>query len=90
MNKEIDKLIKMDSLITEIELKKKVVDVILQDQENAYFEINGECKEAYIAAMHDQAATRNYNAVLMIRDSLTKLEELSKLYASIDHKALMS
>lgn len=53
MNKEIDKLIKMDSLITEIELKNKVVDVILQDQENAYFEINGECKEAYIAAMRD-------------------------------------
>lgn len=90
MNKEMDKLIKMDSLITEIELKNQIVDVILQDQENAYFGINEECKEAYIAAMHGQAATRNCNAVLMIRESLSKLEELTKLYASIDRKALMS
>lgn len=90
MNKEMDKLIKIDSLITEIELKNQVVDVILQDQENAYFDVNGECKEAYVVTMHDQAAIRNYNAVLMIKESLSKLEELSKLYASIDRKALMS
>ena len=37
MNKEMDKLIKIDSMITEVELKAKVIDVILQDQENAYF-----------------------------------------------------
>lgn len=40
--------------------------------------------------MHDQAATRNYNAIVMIREQLSKLEELSKLYASIDRKALVS
>lgn len=90
MNKEMDKLIKIDSMITEVELKAKVIDVILQDQENAYFDIDGDCKEAYITAMHDQAATRNYNAIIMIREQLSKLEELSKLYASIDRKALVS
>lgn len=89
MNKEMDKLIKIDSMITEVELKAKVIDVILQDQENAYF-VEGDCKEAYITAMHDQAATRNYNAIVMIREQLSKLEELSKLYASIDRKALVS
>lgn len=47
-------------------------------------------KETYITAMHDQAATRNYNAIVMIREQLSKLEELSKLYASIDRKALVS
>ena len=62
MNKEMDKLIKIDSMIT----------------------------EAYITAMHDQAATRNYNAIVMIREQLSKLEELSKLYASIDREALVS
>lgn len=87
MNKEMDKLIRIDSMITEVELKAKVIDVILQDQENAYFDIDGDCKEAY---MHDQAATRNYNAIIMIREQLSKLEELSKLYASIDRKALVS
>lgn len=86
----MDKLVKMDLLITEIELKNQIVDVILQDQGNAYFDVNGEYKEAYIAAMHDQAATRNYNAVLMIRESLSMLEELSKLYDGIDFKALVS
>lgn len=90
MNKEMDKLIKIDSMITEVELKAKVIDVILQDQENAYFDVGGDCKEAYITAMHDQAATRNYNAIVMIREQLSKLEELSKLYASIDRKALVS
>ena len=88
MNKEMDKLIKIDSMITEVELKAKVIDVILQDQENAYFDVEGDCKETYITAMHDQAATRNYN--VMIREQLSKLEELSKLYASIDRKALVS
>ena len=80
MNKEMDKLIKIDSMITEVELKAKVIDVILQDQENAYFDVDGDCKEA----------TRNYNAIVMIREQLSKLEELSKLYASIDRKALVS
>lgn len=31
MNKEMDKLIKIDSMIAEVELKAKVIDVILQD-----------------------------------------------------------
>ena len=44
MNKEMDKLIKIDSMITEVELKAKVIDVILQDQENAYFDVDGAAK----------------------------------------------
>ena len=64
--------------------------MILLEQVNAFFDIDGDCKEAYITAMHDQAATRNYNAIIMIREQLSKLEELSKLYASIDRKALVS
>lgn len=44
MNKEMDKLIKIDSMITEVELKAKVIDVILQDQENAYLMLKGIAK----------------------------------------------
>lgn len=47
-------------------------------------------EDLYKSYQKKQAATRNYNAIVMIREQLSKLEELSKLYASIDRKALVS
>ena len=44
MNKEMDKLIKIDSMITEVELKAKVIDVILQDQEMLILMLTGTAK----------------------------------------------
>lgn len=65
MNKEMDKLIKIDSMITEVELKAKVIDVILQDQENAYFDVDGDWQRgihnSYARSGSNKKLQRNRN-----------------------------
>lgn len=88
MDKEIEKLLKMDSLLTEIETKNRIVDVILKDQANAYFSIfdyNEDYKKAYIIAMYEQASIRNDNAIIMINDVLEMLKETAKLCEDMFH-----
>lgn len=75
--------LEIESKIMEIELRVKAADTILQDQENAYFDLSGECKEAYIMATHDNASTRNYTAIMMVREALKKIEELEKLCCEV-------